>query len=152
MLPPKERSLLRLIYHRGATHQELAHALGLSTKTLTRTLGRILRRATSPLQLEMVACWDHLDPWEQRLIYLHRVLGMPLRRIAREGLLPPARTDRRAGPTPSLSGLRVRMRAIERKVRRIQSRRSPLPPEEVLAPIPEDGPRVAEVPPPRPER
>lgn len=120
MLPLRERSLLKLVYERGATHAELAGALGMSKGSLRRTLSHAIERATDPLHIQIVACWNQLLPREQRLVYLHRVLGIPLRQIARDGLVQNERTDGRTGPSPCLASLRKEMRAIERKVCRLR--------------------------------
>ena len=89
-LPLRQRCLLRLIYHRGASLAELAGALGMSRSSLKWTLNQALGQAADPLHRGMVDCWDRLTGREQRLLYLHRILGLSLRKIVREGLMDPA--------------------------------------------------------------
>jgi hypothetical protein len=111
-LPLRERSLLKLIYQRGATTHELAGALGISPAGVRRAVAGAVERASDPIHLNMVACWNRLDPREQRLMYLHRVLALSLRQIVREGLLEGA-------GRASLSSLRREVHAIEQKVARL---------------------------------
>ena len=121
MLPLRERSLLKLVYQRGATHAELAGALGMSRGSLRRTLSQAVERATNPLHLEILACWTQLTPREQRLVYLHRVLGISLREIIREGLVRNEHPDGRTAAVPCMTTLRKEMRNLERKVRRLRA-------------------------------
>lgn len=117
----RERSVLRLFHLRGASQRELAGALGMSRAGIRRLLRRAERRAASGNQAALFREWGHLTDEEQRLAYLHRVLGLSLREIARRGLVVmECRGDVRP---PSASTLRRRMRAIERKVVRAEARR-----------------------------
>ena len=117
-MPLRERSLLRLLYYRGASHRELAGALGISRPALRRMLNRILARATDPLLAATVSAWDRLAPAERRLAYLHRVLGLALRDIARQGLVPGREIGGRPAGAARLTTMRRQMRAIDRKVTR----------------------------------
>lgn len=123
LLPPRERSLLRLAYYRGATRGELAGALGVSRSTLDRMLRRAHRRATDPENLALARCWRRLTDQEQRLVRLNRFWGMPLRQIARDGLIAMAAADGRPGAPATLGELRGMMRATQRKARRNERRR-----------------------------
>ena len=117
-LPLRDRSILRLLYYRGASQGELAGALGISRKSLRRTLHRILARASDPMTLALLAAWNDLDPAEQRLAYLHRILGMSLREIVRYGLVPGPEGDGRSNGTACMNTVRKKLRAIDRKIRR----------------------------------
>ena len=121
-LPLRERSLLRLLYLRGASQRELAGALGISRAALRRLLRRAVERATDPMQLALVRSWRRLAPQERRLAYLHRVLGLSLREIARRGLADGSDAGT-ARDRSSASTLRRRMRQIERTVQRAEARR-----------------------------
>ena len=112
-LPLRERSVLRLLYHRGASQGELAGAMGISRMDLRRIVRRAMARATDPMQIALLAAWRRLSPEEQRLAYLHRFLGLSLREIARHALVEGPRGDGPASPTT----LRRMMRRIMRKVR-----------------------------------
>jgi DNA-directed RNA polymerase specialized sigma24 family protein len=125
--PLRERCLLRLLYRRGATQSEVAGALGISRAALRRILRRVVVRARDPLQNAIVAQWDRLTPGEQRLAYLHRILGLSLREIARHGLVESPARDGRSGGAVCVNTLRARMRRIEARVRAISAR--PQPPD-----------------------
>ena len=117
-LPLRDRSILRLLYYRGASQGELAGALGISRESLRRTVHRILARASDPMTLALIAAWTDLDPAEQRLAYLHRILGVSLREIVRYGLVPGPEGDGRSNGTACMNTLRKKLRAIDRKIRR----------------------------------
>jgi hypothetical protein len=141
LLPLRERSLLRLIYQRGATHAELAGALGMSRRSIRRAIRNALERLADPLLLDIVACWHRLSPSQQRLIYLHRVLGMSLSKIVRDGLMPPhEQRDGRSAERPCLCTLRKQWREIDRKVRRQGGREAADQPPESPEPLPPDSP------------
>jgi len=116
-LPLRERCLLRLLYRRGATQSEVAGALGISRYALRRILRRVVARARDPLQNAIVTQWDRLTPGEQRLAYLHRILGLSLREIARHGLVESPVRDGRSDGAACVNTLRARMRRIEARVR-----------------------------------
>jgi DNA-directed RNA polymerase specialized sigma24 family protein len=124
-LPLRDRCLLRLLYRRGATQSELAGALGISRYALRRILRRVVARARDPLQNAIVTQWDRLTPWEQRLAYLHRILGLSLREIARHGLVESPTRDGRSGGAACVNTLRARMRRIEARVRATSDRLQP---------------------------
>ncbi len=120
-LPRRDRCILRLL-GRGVPVSELAGALGMTRASLQRRIRRVRKLADDPAVTSVLRAWRHLDPADRRLVYLHRVLRLSLREIARRGLAaglgqgggPPGRT---------LSALRRRMRRIERRARRLGSRR-----------------------------
>jgi transcriptional regulator with XRE-family HTH domain len=140
LLPLRERSLLRLIYQRGATQAELAGAIGMSQRSIRRTIRNALERLADPLLLDIVACWHRLSPSQQRLIYLHRVLGMSLSKIARDGLMPQELRDGRTAERPCLCTLRKQWREIERKVRRQGGQVAADQPPESPDPLAPDSP------------
>lgn len=118
LLPRRERYLLRLLHVRGATQAELAGALGIDRNALRRILRRAQRRATDPLNLAILGVWHRLTPAEQRLAYLHRFLGMSLRRIAALGLVPASGGVDRPPRPAGFKGLRGILRRVRRKIRR----------------------------------
>ncbi|HUU91245.1 MAG TPA: sigma factor-like helix-turn-helix DNA-binding protein [Phycisphaerae bacterium] len=115
LLPQRERVVLALLHRRGASLRELAGLLGVSRATVRRMARRAVRRATDPQNLAILASWRVLKPEEQRLAYLHRFLGMSLRRIAQLGLVG-ASPSTGGGATPKT--LRAMLRRIRRKARR----------------------------------
>lgn len=117
-LPLRERSILRLIYQRGASERELAGALGISRSALRRMVDRILERVADPLLPDLIASWRLLAPDERRVAYLHRILGLPLREIARNRLIETPKVDGRTGSASSEASLRALMNQVERKVQR----------------------------------
>jgi len=118
LLSLKERSLLRLLYYRGASFSELAGVLGVSNTVLRRILRRAIERASNPENLALLRCWRRLTDDERRLVHLHRVLGMSINDIARQNLVP----VRVAGGEPTVGTraayLRLMVRSIRRKIRR----------------------------------
>jgi predicted DNA-binding protein (UPF0251 family) len=120
-LPLKEQCIVRLLCHRRATQWEVAGALGISTASLRRLLRRCLKRARDPVLAALLDAWSLLETGEQRLVYLHRVLGLSLREIARRGIADPPATGG-TQPAATLSTLRRRMRRIERKGARLARR------------------------------
>ena len=123
-LPLKERSLLRLLYCRGATQGELAGALGVSRGAVRRMLRRALLRATDPENLAILRCWRWLADEERRLARLHRFLGISLSEIARNRLIAPAGFNGSPPDPASFGQLRGMMRNIQRKARRHDRRTS----------------------------
>ena len=121
-LPLRDRCLLRLFLDRGASHGELAGVLGISRKRVARTLERLLSVASDPGRIALISVWSRLSPEEQRLAYLHLILEMPLREIARTGLLRRQEPDGSLGAVVSRTTLCRLMRRIERKVRRYKAR------------------------------
>jgi len=122
-LSVRERNLLRLVYRRGASHGEVAGVLGVSRRAVRRMVRQALARATDPMHLALLRSWRRLTPSEQRLAYLHRILGLSLREIARLGLVDgPAEDGRSEGPA-CLNTLRAWMRRIERGLWRAERRR-----------------------------
>jgi hypothetical protein len=83
-----------------------------------RRLERAARRAADPELLRLVTSWEVLEPHERRLAYLHRVLGVSLRGIARDGLVKMPRRNGRSGGAACVNTLRAWMRKIERKIER----------------------------------
>ena len=118
---PQDRALLRLVYLRGAGRQELADALGVSRQALGRRLKRAIAKATDPAQLALVRSWRRLTRQERQLAYLHRILGLSLREIARRGMMDAPESG--GGRRISEPQLRRRLRRIERKVRRAEAAR-----------------------------
>jgi len=120
LLPQRDRSLLTLLRCRGASLREVAGLLGVSRITVRRMAGRAVRRATDPENLAILASWQRLKPEERRLVYLHRFLGMSLRRIARLGLAAtsPSPARRGSGAAAGAKSPRAMWRKIRRKVRR----------------------------------
>ena len=117
LLPLRQRSILRILYLRGASQGELAGALGISRQALRRMLRQALRRATDPTSLALVACWRRLTPYERRLACLNRFLGLALPKIARLNLVAvPA--DRGRTPWGRRRYLEHTMRTIVRKALR----------------------------------
>jgi AraC-like DNA-binding protein len=86
-LPFKERCILNLVYHRGATVAEIASLLGMSRSGLTRILLQALGRTSDPSYQNMVDGWDRLTLRQRRLLYLNQILGVSLRQIVRDGLM-----------------------------------------------------------------
>jgi len=120
-LPRRDRCILRLL-GRGVPISELAGALGMTRASLQRRIRRVRKLADDPAVTSVLRAWRHLDPADRRLVYLHRVLRLSLREIARRGLA--AGLGQGAGPPGrTLSALRRRMRRIERRARRLGSRR-----------------------------
>ncbi|MBL7140527.1 MAG: sigma-70 family RNA polymerase sigma factor [Planctomycetes bacterium] len=124
LLPPRERYLLRLFYVRGASQRELAGLLGVDPRTVRRTLARARERALDPLNLAIVAAWRTLDADERRLACLHRLMGLPLGRIARMGLVPASARGGPPGKAADVADLRALFRRIRRKARRAERRRA----------------------------
>lgn len=118
MIPLRERYLLRLVHVRGASQRELAGLLGVSPRTVRRTLKRARARLRDPLNLALVARWNRLDAAERHLVHLYRLQGIPLRRIARLGLIPAPPPSGRPGQAATLQDLRTLWRRIERNGRR----------------------------------
>jgi len=114
LIPLRERYLLRLVHVRGASQRELAGLLGVSPRTVRRTLKRARTRLRNPLNLALVARWNRLDPSERRLVHLHRLQGIPLRRIARLGLIPAPPPHGRPGRAATFRELRTLWRRLER--------------------------------------
>jgi hypothetical protein len=121
-LPLRDRCLLRLFLDRGASHGELAGVLGMSRKKVARTLDRLLSVASDPGRIALISAWSRLSPEEQRLAYLHLILEMPLREIARTGLMHRQEPDGGLGAVVRRTTLCRLMRRIERKVRRYKAR------------------------------
>ena len=119
VLSPQERSLLRLVFKRGASERELAALLGTSKTSVRRRLEQAVERATDPAQQALVTVWRQLAPYEQRLAYLHRVLGLSIRQIAHDRLIGPP-PGSREGAAARASSLRVVIRGIDRKVLRLR--------------------------------
>ena len=122
-LSVRERNLLRLIYRRGASHKELAGLLGVSRWAVRRMVRQALTRARDPMHLALVRSWRRLTPTDQRLAYLHRILGLSLREISRLGLVAGPAENGRSGRPACLNTLRAWMRRIERGLRRAERRR-----------------------------
>lgn len=146
LLPQRDRSLLTLLRQRGASLREVAGLLGVSRITVRRMAGRAVRRATDPENLAILASWQRLKPEEQRLVYLHRFLGMSLRRIARPGLVATSPSGSGSGAAAGAKSPRAVWRKIRRKVRRWARTKQPqeapaLPPSSQASspPSPEAG-------------
>ena len=118
LLPQRDRSLLTLLRQRGASLREVAGLLGVSRITVRRMAGRAVRRATDPENLAILASWQRLKPEEQRLVYLHRFLGMSLRRIARLGPVATPPSGSGSVAASRAKSPRAMWRKIRRKVRR----------------------------------
>jgi len=121
LLTLKDRSLLKLLYYRGATQGELAGALGISRCTLRRMLRTARARATNPQNLAILLCWRRLTDEERHLVRLNCFMGVSLRRVAHDRLItmpaePPACGGLYGAAT--FSQLRRMMRAVQRKARR----------------------------------
>ena len=114
LLPLKDRCLLRLALNRGATTAELAGLLGTNWISVRRRLERLVKWLGHPAQQQMLAAWPRLDQGQRRLLYLHRVLGLPLREIARQGLMK-GQDDKRPAAA-SASSLRRMTRHIDRRI------------------------------------
>ncbi|KPJ72529.1 MAG: hypothetical protein AMS14_07575 [Planctomycetes bacterium DG_20] len=115
VLPRRDRYLLALLHRRGASLSELSGLLGVSRITVRRMAERAVRRATDPENLAILASWRRLAPEEQRLAYVHRFMGMPLREIARLRLVPtPGATGSKAA---GVNVLRRMLKRIRRKAR-----------------------------------
>ncbi len=69
------------------------------------------------MTLAILGCWRRLTPYERRLAYLHRILGMSLARIAALDLVavPAGRSD---SEWARVRYLRHTMRTIERRADR----------------------------------
>jgi len=122
-LPLRERSLLRLLYYRGATQGELAGALGISRGAVRRMLRRAILRATDPQNLAILQSWHRLTDDERRLARLHRFMGISLNKIARQRLIAIPSQNGRSDDLASFGQLRGMMRAIQRKAQRHDRRR-----------------------------
>jgi DNA-directed RNA polymerase specialized sigma24 family protein len=122
-LPVRERSLLALVYRRGATQREIAGALGISRTALRVMLRRAERKARDPTQAALVRTWRRLTARERRLAYLHLVLGLSLGEIARRRLAAGS-GDGRKTSGESKNTLARRVREILRKIGRAEARRS----------------------------
>ncbi len=144
LLPCRHRYLLRLVHVRGASQRELAGLLGVSPRTVRRTLRRARDRLRDPLNLTLVACWNRLTEAEQRLLRLHRLQGVPLRRLAWLGLIPAPPEREPPGAAATLTDLRSLHRRLERKAHRLRRRRE--------RPIRPDPARAAPPPPPQSDR
>jgi len=116
LLPQKDRLVLALLHRRGARVRGRAGLLGVRRATGRRVARRAVGRATDPENLAIVASWRLLKPEEQHLAYLHRFLGMSLRRIAQLGLVGASASTGGAGATAKT--LRAMLRRIRRKARR----------------------------------
>jgi hypothetical protein len=69
------------------------------------------------MTIAIVGCWRRLTPYQRRLAYLHRILGMSLARIAALGFVPiPA--GRSESQWARVRYLRGTMRTIERRADR----------------------------------
>jgi len=126
LIPLRERCLLRLVHLRGASQRELAGLVGISPRSVRRTLARARARLRDPVNLALVARWRRLDASERRLVYLYRLQGIPLRRLARLGLIPGPASDR-PDPPASLQALRSLWRRLERTAVRAARRRVSAP-------------------------
>jgi hypothetical protein len=117
LLPTRHRCLIRLLYYRGASQTELAGALGISRPALRRMLRQAVSRATDPRTIAILGCWRRLTPYERRLAYLHRILGVSLARIAALGLvaIPAGRSE---SEWARARYLRHTMRTIQRRADR----------------------------------
>jgi DNA-directed RNA polymerase specialized sigma24 family protein len=118
MLPLKERSLLRLLYQRGASFSELAGVLGVSQTVLRRILRRAMARASDPEVLALLRCWRRLTDDERRLVHLNRVLGISIAEIARQNLIPIRVAGGEASVSTRIAKLRLMVRCLHRKIRR----------------------------------
>ena len=116
VLSTQERSLLRLLYHRGASQREVAGALGISRAALRRRVRRARDKAADPVLVGLALVWRRLSPAERRLAYLHHVLDVSLAEITRRGLGDPAAIGN-GSAGPSRTTLRRRLRGIERKAK-----------------------------------
>jgi predicted DNA-binding protein (UPF0251 family) len=121
-LPLRDRSILRLVYERGATQRELAGAMGVTRDKVRGILRKALKRATDPVLADLIAAWATLPPEERRLVYLHRILGVTIRDIARFGLAKDPADRGQPKRRQSEWVLGSRLRKIERRIRR------PVPP------------------------
>ena len=117
-LPRRDRCILRIVEERGVPVSELAGALGMSRGALQRRVRRARKLARDPDLLVVLQAWRHLDAADRRLVYLHRVLGLSLREIARRGLAGGSGQNGRA-PGRTLSALRRRLGQIERRAKRV---------------------------------
>jgi hypothetical protein len=132
LIPLRERHALNLYHFRGVRQRELAALMGISPRSVGRLLDRARARLRDPVNLAFIGRWRRLDPAERRLVNLHRFKGIPLREIARLGLvtLPPedeaapapAPSDRRAAALP-LRDLQAFWRRLERRGQRWAERR-----------------------------
>lgn len=119
-LPLRDRSLLQLFLNKGASQGELAGVLGVSRQRVAKILRQLLTAASDPGRLALVNAWHRLSPQQQRLAYLHLILGMPLREISRLGLISQrAEANGRPDTAVGRTTLGRLMRQIERKVQRI---------------------------------
>ncbi len=117
LIPLRERYALRLTEVRGASQRELAGLLGVSPRTVRRLLDRARGRLRDPLNLALIARWHRLDPAEQRLVDLHRFKGVPLRDVARLGLVCLPAGGGTAAPA-CLREVKALWRRVERKGQR----------------------------------
>ena len=126
VLSVQDRSLLRLLYRRGATQRELAGAMGISRAALRRRLRRVRQKAADPVLIGLALLWRRLPPADRHLAYLHYVVEMSTAEIVRRGLADGV--PGRNGHGPSGTTLRRRLRKIAGKAklaaRRRLSRRS----------------------------
>lgn len=118
LLPLRDRSLLTLLYVRGASQRELAGFLGINRAALRKMQRRATRKATDPLNLAILAAWRRLTPQERRLVYLHRFLGISLQCIVRLRLVPAVPRTGQPAPAAGMKALRAMLRKVRRKVHR----------------------------------
>lgn len=124
LLPLRDRSLLMLAYGRGAKVSEIAGLLGLPKKQVRRLVRSARRRASDRGLVALASVWRRLEPHERRLVYLHRVLGMPLRAIARMRLVDVPSERGQAERAGSRLVLRRVIARIEGKARKLVASRS----------------------------
>ncbi len=117
-LPRRDRGLLRLAHARGASHAELADALGVSRATVRKWIGRAEAHARDPRRLALATHLTRLRERDRRLAYLHWVVGLSIREIARQRLVP---AFGRAGRHPSEATLRRHLRRIGRRLDDLQA-------------------------------
>lgn len=122
-LPLRERSLLSLIYRRGASPGEIAGLLGVRPRAVRTMQQQALRRATDPLLAAVLAIWRSLSAEDRRLAYLHHMVGLPVREIARSGLLDNLRPGDSPRPTTCFSTVQERLDRIERQAQRAVRRK-----------------------------
>lgn len=117
VLPMRDRCLLRLFIGRGASVAELAGLMGTEWHTVKRRVGRLVAWLRSPDKERMLAAWPSLGREQRRLLYMRRILDMPLRNISRLGLVHHGPDLRPA----SVSTLRRMLREIDRRIGRYPS-------------------------------